>query len=55
MDTSAVAHERRSSQQVTHLPRVGSFIYSGIDTRQKMPMAFSVSFEGHRQSGVKNY
>ena len=35
-----------------HSPHVGSFISPDIDTRLKGPTAFSVSFEGHRQSGV---
>ena len=33
-------------------PRVGSFTYPGIDTRQKEPTAFSVSSEAYRQCEV---
>ena len=54
MDTFVVTcvTERRSPQQVTHLPHVGYFTSPGIDTKQEGPTAFSTSSKRHRQSGV---
>ena len=50
MDTSAVAHERWSPQQVTHLPPVWGILLPW--QRHKIKGAFSVSSERNRQSRV---